>query len=541
MLFSRQSNVSSVGRSVAIAGDNLNSPINIGLDEDGVRSILQQELTRIAEDRGVPLAPLMAILAKLGENFVSRDQVPALLEAKADELLALRNRLARLTSDRPEFAAIRELGSTLVQNGEFEAARKQFQLGRRAAQEILKDAGRREAEFIVDEARVDQLQFEYQAAAIKYLEAAEIIAPYDVVDRVDYLQRSSAMLYYDWDQFGNEGSLRHAEAVLRQSATLVSRESHPKSWATIHMNLGIVLHGNSERDGSVGSLKEAVLAFKASLKALPIGSPILRASAQHGLGHAILDLGEAEDNLDSISDAVSILRQALNELPREQDTSLWTSIQNNLGSALLELGKRQQCLSHVTEAVRVYAKCLEVWTYVAAPENWAMVHVNIGNANQALGTFDERSEPLQHAVMAYRSSLRVFAKTLYPMHWALAQNNLGNALAELGCREHRIDLIEEGVEALRASLLERPRNRMPALWADTQANLGLALEQLAAAASTDERPSEFITSILDEAVVAYRAALEGDALSPKRRNAVQQTLENINALRDFGRALSQIP
>jgi hypothetical protein len=40
--------------------------ITFGLDEEGVRRILQEELARIAEAKSVPIAPLRAVLEKLG-------------------------------------------------------------------------------------------------------------------------------------------------------------------------------------------------------------------------------------------------------------------------------------------------------------------------------------------------------------------------------------------------------------------------------------------------------------------------------------------
>ena len=44
----------------------------------------------IAADKGVPVAPLQAILARLGELDVPIETIPARLAAKADEYLALR-------------------------------------------------------------------------------------------------------------------------------------------------------------------------------------------------------------------------------------------------------------------------------------------------------------------------------------------------------------------------------------------------------------------------------------------------------------------
>src|SRR6516165_2817 len=121
---------SAQGGSIAIGRDNINSPINVGLDEEGVRLVFQQELARIAGEKGVPLAPLVAILSKLGEVAVENDRIPALLEEKANELIALKAQLTRLTNDRPEFASFRERALALIETGELDDARQQLAQGR---------------------------------------------------------------------------------------------------------------------------------------------------------------------------------------------------------------------------------------------------------------------------------------------------------------------------------------------------------------------------------------------------------------------------
>jgi len=81
-----------------------------------------------------------------------------------------------------------------------------------------------------------------------------------------------------------------------------------------------------------------------------------------------------------------------------------------------------------------------------------------------------------------------------------ALNLLGNALMRLGGRESGTARLDEAVVAYRAALEERTRERVPLDWATTQNNLGNALMRLG------ERESG--TARLDEAVAAYRAALE---------------------------------
>ena len=82
----------------------------------------------------------------------------------------------------------------------------------------------------------------------------------------------------------------------------------------------------------------------------------------------------------------------------------------------------------------------------------------------------------------------------------IANGNLGTALQTLGGRESGTARLEEAVVAYRAALEESSRDRVPLAWATTQNNLGNALQALG------ERESG--TARLEEAVAAYRAALE---------------------------------
>ena len=82
----------------------------------------------------------------------------------------------------------------------------------------------------------------------------------------------------------------------------------------------------------------------------------------------------------------------------------------------------------------------------------------------------------------------------------IANGNLGTALQTLGGRESGTARLEEAVVAYRAALEESSRDRVPLDWAATQNNLGTALFRLG------ERESG--TARLEEAVAAYRAALE---------------------------------
>ena len=87
-----------------------------------------------------------------------------------------------------------------------------------------------------------------------------------------------------------------------------------------------------------------------------------------------------------------------------------------------------------------------------------------------------------------------------PLQWAATQNSIGDILYAIDLRESGTARLEQAVVAYRAALEEWPREQDPLNWALIQSNLGLALEALG--------DRENGTARLEQAVVAYRAALE---------------------------------
>jgi hypothetical protein len=124
--------------------------VNYGEDAKTAEHRHREVMAAIARDKGIPEAPLRAVLEKLGETRVPSADIPASLAVAADELVRLRADLARIRDDRPEFAVIRARTFVLVDRGDFNAARAVLAEGREAARALR---SRAEAEFLVDEAR----------------------------------------------------------------------------------------------------------------------------------------------------------------------------------------------------------------------------------------------------------------------------------------------------------------------------------------------------------------------------------------------------
>ena len=125
------------GSGIASARDTVvNARVAIGLDEKQVgRRVAeaQQPLTdqleklaaQVAREKGVGIAPLRAILRKLGEAGVADEDVPRRLDGKADELIKLREEIAQLRRGAPtiEFASFAQLAQGLIDKGDLDATR----------------------------------------------------------------------------------------------------------------------------------------------------------------------------------------------------------------------------------------------------------------------------------------------------------------------------------------------------------------------------------------------------------------------------------
>jgi tetratricopeptide (TPR) repeat protein len=169
-----------------------------------------------AEAKGVAEAPLREVLKRLGETDVAEAEIPNRLAKAADELIRLRADLARLSNDRPEFAAIRARASTLIDNGELDAARAALNEGREAARALREEATRTEAGFLADEARVDRLQLNYDSACAKFGEAAR-------------LDPDNVWLWIELgDLWTMRGSLAEAKKALSASREAASRNGNDR-------------------------------------------------------------------------------------------------------------------------------------------------------------------------------------------------------------------------------------------------------------------------------------------------------------------------
>src|SRR5215470_9096716 len=216
---------------VIVAGRDITGPVNIGLDDKQVAQRVAEALKpltdqqeklaiQIARDKGIEVAPLRAILVKMGEVGVRDEEIPKRLGEKADELTKLREDIARLRRGPAELASFAEQAETLINKGDLDGARIVLAAGRTAARSMREQSSRYEADFLAQEAKVDHLQLAYRDAATKYAEAASLIAALDRRKQWEFMLAQADELQSRGDEFGDNAALAEAVDTYRASLLL---------------------------------------------------------------------------------------------------------------------------------------------------------------------------------------------------------------------------------------------------------------------------------------------------------------------------------
>jgi tetratricopeptide (TPR) repeat protein len=400
------------------AGRDITGPVTVGLDEKRVgrelrkaqqplRDELERLAAQVARDKGVEVAPLRAVLVKLGEKRVPEEDIPKRLDAAADELIKLRAENDQLRRGPPALAAIAEQVQALIDKGEFDDARRALARGREAARALRIDASRYEAAFLAQEARVDDLQLAYRAAAAKYAEAASLVAPFDTEQQWRFLLDQAHELSKRGDEFGDNAALADAIDIYRRCLSLAPRSERPFDWAMTQNQLGAALLRLGERESGTARLVEAVTAFREALQEWTRArAPLQWAMAQMNLGVALGALGVRESGTARLKEAVTAFREALQERTRARVPLEWALTQMNLGVALKTLGERESGTGLLMEAVAAFREALQKTTRERAPLDWARTQLNLGSALLSLGERESGTVRLEEAVSAYREALQ---------------------------------------------------------------------------------------------------------------------------------------
>ena len=320
--------VSAVEMSVIVTGNNTDSPIQIGAT-DKQMARLAAGLEAVARSKGVAEAPLRAVLKKLGEKRVPFADIPARLEAAAGELISLRAELARPRNDRPEFAAIRAKASKLIDAGEFENARAVLRGGRQEARALRQEISRSEAEFLADEARLDKIGLNIDAAIAKFTEAAG-------------LDPANCWLWFELgDLWQTRGSLGKAAQAYLAGEAAARISGNDRDLSVSHSKLGDVRIKQGDLPGGLASFSAGLVIAERLAKSDPGNTDWQRdLSVSHDrIGDVRIKHGDLPGGLASFSAGLVIAERLAKSDPGNTGWQRDLSVSHNkLGDVRIKQG-----------------------------------------------------------------------------------------------------------------------------------------------------------------------------------------------------------
>jgi tetratricopeptide (TPR) repeat protein len=327
-------------------------------------------LTETAEAKGVSEAPLREVLKRLGETEVAEAEIPNRLAKAADELIRLRADLARLSNDRPEFAAIRARASALIDKGDFDGARAVLTEGREAARAMREEMSRTEASFLRDDARLERLQLNYDAACAKFAEAAR-------------LDPDNVWLWIELgDLWTTRGSLAEAKKAFSASRDAASRSGDNRDLSVAHNRIGDTQVMQGSLDAALKSFRDGLVIVDRLTK-----SDSGNAVWQYDLGISNERIGDVQVAQGDLVGALKSYRAKLGIIDRltksDPANAGW---QRDLSVAYTRIGDVQVAQDDLAGALKSYRDSLAIADRLAESDpgnaDW---QYNLGVSNERIG------------------------------------------------------------------------------------------------------------------------------------------------------------
>jgi tetratricopeptide (TPR) repeat protein len=395
---------SATDRSVVVGRDMIGATVTIGLDEETARERHEELLRAIAQEKGVAEAPLRAVLEKLDAAETPLAEIPKRLHEAADELLTLRAELSRLRNDRPEFAAIRARALAFLEKGEFDAARAELRQGREQARSLREEIARSEAGFLWDEARVDRLQLEYDAARSKLEEATR-------------LDRNNCWVWIELgDLWRTRGSLADAAASYRDAAEAARKTGALHELAASHDRLGGILVAQRNLTEALEAYRDALAVIEHLATVAPYNPWHARhlALCYRKIGNVLVQHGDQTGALRVFRDALDIDLRLAKGAPKNAEWQRDLSLSYDaIGDVLTALGDLTGALTAFRDALAIRKRLVQ-----SDPNNVEWRH-DLSLSYERIGGVLIKQRDLTGALSACRDALAIREK--------LAQSDPNNA------------------------------------------------------------------------------------------------------------------
>ena len=185
-----------------------------------------------------------------------------------------------------------------------------------------------------------------------------------------------------------------------------------------------------------------------------------RADLLNNLAVKLSEVGQRQEALEAIKEAVKIYRDLAEQNPKTFQPYLAVSL-NNLVDPLSKMGQRQEALEAIKEAVEILRELAEQNPKAFRPDLAMSLH-NLANRLSKVGQRQEALKTIKEAVEIYRELAEQNPQAFRP-DLAMSLHNLANRLSEVGQRQEALEAIEEAVKIYRELVGQNPQAFRPDL------------------------------------------------------------------------------
>jgi uncharacterized caspase-like protein len=455
---------------------------------------IRGQVERIADDAGVPLAPLYGVLIGAGTEATGTGQREAMLKEAAQSYAKVRDAMLTLGAADPQVAALRGDAAEQLALGAFETARARLSqaadLDRRARM-ALKD---NYVERTLSEAATRSLSAGVARADLNYrlaiseLEAAEAL--FDEVDAgglpPDQADRRLQVLLTLGDLYrtvGNIGAAARTYADLRIHAE--NRLKDDPADPGIRRDLGIVAMKLGNAELTLGRLADALDHFETAqaLLAQATGAAPARDDWQGDLartfdavGGVHMMHGNLQAAYDAFEQGLSIKRRRASQAPGDM------GLQRDLTVSYDEIGDLLRAAGNWREARAVFEESLDVRRrIVEADPDDAEARRDLSVSHDKIGDVLRDARDADGALRSYRQARAIVEElaardpgdTQLMRDMSVSVSKIGNVLRDQKAYPQALAAYREALAQARGLAAADPDN------ADWQRDLSVSIEKVA--------------------------------------------------------------
>jgi tetratricopeptide (TPR) repeat protein len=458
------------------------------------------------EETPIPRAVSHAILTDIDCERLPDEQIIQRVLARRPDYLAIKRRLVNRVSGDPAIVTLSQQAAHAVQSGHLDVADQLLAQAEKVDLTIAQerpDEGRARvqsaAESRSERGCIEELRYRYRAAADHYAAAAEILPRHEARGRWQHLISQAKALARQEREFGDLGALSEAVGLYDTCTSLRPAGSASKEWAVTQCLFGGLIVRLGERLRSPKHLRQgAGICLEAADQLVGRREPYLWAATVLDRATALASLGELDNDVELIREAVTTYRDALGAFSQRTTPDDWASTQLGLARCMNAIAAREQGVHRLVDAISCARLALQALTPDRHAVLWGEAQLCLG---VALSTYARRSEDArgfaaaEQALYAARSAAQALTSSFRgKVHLRLAEVISASADAREDRTEEALQCFETAISSLDPSLDVEE-------YAGAQFGKGQIIEAQARTSRAGAREK------LEQAIACYRNAL----------------------------------